>query len=82
MADRTSAYLFGTIFKLLAESPTEEHKEIAGKIFAMIGDYDFNEYQMYADDACVALGLAQVYTDADQQELVVWPSDEQFDTSR
>lgn len=82
MADRTAANLFRTVFKLLAETPTEEHKDIAGKIFAMTGDYDFNEYQMNADEACVALGLAQEYSDPIDGDLIVWPGDHGFDESR
>lgn len=58
MADRTSAGLFGTIFELLAKNPTDEHKAIAKEIFSKTGDYDFNNYQMYADEALLTLGLA------------------------
>ena len=32
MADRTAARIFGTIFELLAENPTDDHKSIAKKI--------------------------------------------------
>jgi hypothetical protein len=60
MADRTSANLFGTIFKLLAKNPTDEHKEIAKEIFAETGDYDFSNYQMDADEALIALDLAKI----------------------
>ena len=59
MADRTSAGLFGKIFELLAKNPTDEHKAIAKEIFAETGDFDFNYYQMYADEALMKLGLAR-----------------------
>lgn len=84
MADRRSAHIFGEVFKLLAESPTE-HKCIAGKIFEMTTDYDFNAYQMDADDACLVLGVAQKHAEQDPEKLsilhdaglpidwIVWP---------
>ncbi len=59
MADRTSARLFGEIFELLAENPTDEHKAIAKKIFAKTNDYDFSYYQMDADESLIALGIAR-----------------------
>lgn len=59
MADRTSAALFGEIFELLAENPTDEHKAIAKKIMAKTGDYDFSNYQMDADEPLMKLGLAK-----------------------
>jgi hypothetical protein len=59
MADRTSAGLFGKIFELLAKNPTDEHKAIAKEIFAETGEYDFSNYQMYADEPLIALGLAK-----------------------
>ena len=33
MSDKISVELFGTIFKLLAEDPTEGHKKIANKMW-------------------------------------------------
>jgi hypothetical protein len=58
MADRTSAALFGKIFDLLAENPTDEHKAIARKIAPETREYDFNAYQMGCDKSLIALGLA------------------------
>lgn len=63
MADRTSAGLFGKIFELLAKNPTEEHKKIALEIWPLQSDYDFNQYQMYADDSLKTLGLAKLGVD-------------------
>lgn len=40
MADRASANVFGTIFKLLAKNPRQEHREIAKTIYPMISDWD------------------------------------------
>jgi len=59
MADRTSAKLFGTIFKLLAKNPTDEHKEIAKEIFAETCNYDFSYSQMEANEALIALDLSR-----------------------
>ena len=63
MSDRTSAELFGTIFRLLAVNPTEEHKAMARLIWAKRGDYDFSDYQVYEEDARVALGISRVVED-------------------
>lgn len=59
MADRTSAELFNTIFTMLAENPTEEHKLMAHKMWEKQYNYDFSPYQMYCDEALVTLGLAE-----------------------
>lgn len=64
MADRTSASVFGKIFNILAKNPTEEHKAMAREIWPLQSDYDFSEYQMYADDALIALGLAKIGVDS------------------
>jgi hypothetical protein len=68
MADRTSAGLFGYIFGMLAEEPTEKNKEIASKIFDKTGDYDFSYYQMYADEHCIKLGLAKMAVNPEYPE--------------
>jgi len=65
MADRTSAGLFGDIFRMLAEEPTEKNKEIASKIFDKTYNYDFSNYQMDADEALEKLGLAKKGIDPD-----------------
>ena len=58
MADRTSAEIFGNIFNLLAENPTDENKLLAQRIYKMI-IYDFSDCQMYADEAGLILGIAR-----------------------
>lgn len=63
MADRTSAALFGKIFELLAKNPTDENKKIALEIWPFRSEYDFNEYQMDADDSLQILGLAKIGID-------------------
>jgi len=68
MADRTSARLFGDIFNMLAEEPTEGNKDIAAKMFPKTRDYDFNHYQMDADDALIKLGLAKMGVDLEYPE--------------
>jgi hypothetical protein len=68
MADRTSAALFGKIFSLLAKNPTDEHKAIAKEIFSFTSEYDFNYYQMDADNELIILGLAKMGIDPDYPE--------------
>jgi hypothetical protein len=68
MADRTAAAIFGMIFEKLAKNPTAENKELAKEIFGELGGYDFNEYQMYVDDALITLGLARRGLDPDYPE--------------
>jgi hypothetical protein len=58
MSDRSGAELFAMIFKMLAEEPTKEHKAFARKIWARRGGFDFDDYQMYCDEALIKLGLA------------------------
>ena len=68
MADRTSAEVFGMMFEFLAEDPREQHKAFARKLWEKSNHYDFNPYQMYCDDALVALGLARLGLDPDCPE--------------
>lgn len=68
MADRTSAGIFGKLFNLLAENPTDEHKGIAKQMFNEIGNYDFSEYQMYADESLIKLNLAHKGVDSKYPE--------------
>lgn len=75
MADRTSASVFGKIFDLLAENPTEEHKRIAQEIWPMRGEYDFSDYQMYCDESLIKLGLAKMGVDPeypDEGEVILY----------
>lgn len=71
MADRTSARLFGEVFEILSEHvPAGESRDASARRFwALTQDYDFSPYQMYADDALLALGLARRGVDPD------WPDD-------
>jgi len=78
MADRTSAHLFGTIFRLLAKNPSEENKTIAKEIFPLTNNYDFSNYQMDADDALIALDLAHIGTnegDDEERETIIYHDD-------
>jgi len=82
MADRTSASIFGEIFGMLAKNPTLEHREMARQIFQMSKQYDFSEYQMYADEACLVLGIARRGISLDCPEfgeVILWPDDEGYD---
>lgn len=57
MADRTSAGIFGGIFELLAENPTNENKRLASEIYDMALNYDFSVSQMDCDESLIKLGL-------------------------
>jgi hypothetical protein len=68
MADRTSAGIFGKVFTLLAERPSEERKAMARKVWKESKEYDFTADQMYADEALTALGLARLKVDPKHPE--------------
>lgn len=68
MADRTSAEIFGTVFEFLSEEPTPANKKFARRLFDMAQNYDFNDYQMEADEALMALGLARRGVDPEYPE--------------
>jgi hypothetical protein len=57
MADRTSAALFGKIFRYLAATATERDREFAKWLMGETQSYDFATYQMDADDALRTLGI-------------------------
>lgn len=82
MADRTSAALFGRIFNRLAQNPTDENKKLASEIFDLMGEYDFNEYQMYEDESLLALGLAKMGINPDYPrdgEMIIYKGDNGWD---
>lgn len=58
MSDRTSAGLFASLFEECAKHG-EAGRTIAHAMWPKRRDYDFNDYQMYCDDALMALGLAK-----------------------
>jgi hypothetical protein len=87
MADRTSAEIFGTLFTHLAEDLRIASADIihadrreyiltlARDLWPKMWSYDFNEYQMDADDALVQLGLARRVGGEIQymnQEMTTW----------
>ena len=75
MADRTSARVFGKVFRLLAKKPTDEHKAIATELWPETEEYDFSPDQMYCDDALKALGLAKMGVDPrwpDEGEVIIY----------
>lgn len=85
MADRTSAGLFAKIFELLAQNPTDEHKRIAQEIYSYTGEYDFSDYQMGADEACLTLGIARkgIHPDYPEDgEMILFPNDPGFDNAK
>lgn len=59
MADRTSAGIFGDIFKELAKDEPIDRVAFAKKVWEWSQGYDFSEYQMDCDDALLKLGLAR-----------------------
>ena len=59
MADRTAAHIFGQIFHLLAQNPTEENKKAALIIYGLIDNFDFSPQQMYVESDLRVLGLCQ-----------------------
>lgn len=72
MSDRTSAYLFGTFFKFLAEmEQTEKTREMAEKLWDMKNEYDFACYQMEADEALMDLGFARMGIHPEYNEAMV-----------
>ena len=75
MSARSSAAIFGDIFQHLAESPTDANKEFARWLWSKTAGYDFADYQLEADDALMALGLARRGVDPkhpDDGEMVVY----------
>lgn len=63
--------MFGRVFKLLAEHvPAGAERDVlAAEFWRETRDYDFSPYQMDADEALAALGLARRGVDPD------WPDD-------
>jgi len=81
MADRTSASVFGIVFSLLAENPTDEHKEMAKRIFNKTKYYDFSPDQMDVDEHLLKLGLAKMGIDLDYPEdgeVILYPDFDEF----
>lgn len=78
MADRTSARIFGSIFEFLAETPDDRSKEFAVKMWTLMEEsgYDFSYYQMGADDALIALGLACTGKDEDGEDTILYAGDD------
>lgn len=59
MADRTSAEIFGKLFKELAKPGDLDRRKLARLLWKERGNYDFSEYQMDADKALITLGFAE-----------------------
>lgn len=67
MADRTSAEIFGKMFRHLAKDPSDKNKAFAAEMTEWMAEYDFNAYQMDADEALRTLGVAHL-TDLDDDD--------------
>lgn len=79
MADRTSAKIFGKVFNLLAQNPSEENKALAKTMFNEADNYDFSFYQMECDSSLITLGLAEMGVDPDypeEGEVVIYKNPE------
>ncbi len=59
MGDRKSPEIFWTIYTLLAKNPTDEHKEIAAKLWKLSQKFDFCDEEVGCFEAMVALGIAE-----------------------
>lgn len=65
MTDKNSAQLYGILFEVLAEDPTEENKALAKIFFDQSDAYAFTHDQMDVDEALITLGLAKREIDPD-----------------
>lgn len=83
VSDRTSAEIFVDVFTYLAAQPkTPERDAFARKAWEWTGKYDFSPYQLDADDALIALGLAVRVPDQDDPDgslMVFFDGDEGFE---
>lgn len=70
MTDKISADLFGITFKVLAQDPNEENKALAKKFFDLVERYDFSLSEMYADEALIALDLAERWINSEGEEQI------------
>lgn len=68
MSDRSSAEIFGEVFRMLASDPTVQHTAWAQKIWKMSDRYDFAPEQMHCEKALQKLGLARSGVDPDYPE--------------
>lgn len=68
MADRTSAEIFGNMFQMLAEDPSDANKTMARRLMGTTRQYDFNHYQMDADEALTTLGVDDLRDDANIED--------------
>lgn len=59
MGDSSSPEIFWTIYTLLAKNPTDEHKEIAAKLWKLSQQFDFCDEEVGCFEAMVALGIAE-----------------------
>lgn len=71
MADRTSAAVFGQIYAMLAEDPSDDHRALALRIWDLGGEFDFSPYQMYVDGALAKLGLYRRVPDSECPEEAI-----------
>lgn len=68
MADRGSAFIYGSMFRKLAADPTPQHVRWAKALWRDSFEYDFSPEQMYCDAALRKLGLAKRGLDPEYPE--------------
>lgn len=59
MSDRGSAEIFSSMFTMLAEDPTPQHRALARRLWTSSQHYDFHPMQMECNEALIRLGLAR-----------------------
>lgn len=75
MADRKSAEIFGSIFELISDNPSEDFKNLAENIYRQSKSYSFTSNQMYVDDALIKLDLAKEVLTEDGENRVAYKYD-------
>lgn len=70
MGDSRGAYTFGEVFTALADDKLTK-RDVAEKIWALLREYDFADYEMECDEALIKLGLAKKGIDPDWPDLGV-----------
>ena len=77
MADRSAARMMGRVFITISKNPTKQNIELAHGIYDNMGQVDFDQNQMQADEALQILGLAKkgVHPDWDDDEYWYYKGD-------
>lgn len=69
MADRSSAYILGRVFEMIADELRGAARDrVAADFWHLSREYDFTESQMHADEALILLGYARKGIDPEYPE--------------